>query len=153
MANDTSFQNVDFQSGTKIFAAMTFCPCQTSLKLLTFVKQMFNSHSPRVLIKTVVDTIQSGIIENREIKKNLNKLYLALEKEYDLLYGKVLIALLSKEELKEMLNKGWPFFVKYSQELDLCLNGTSCDSLNAIIATLGEKIFISHEFHVPFFRF
>ena len=101
---------------------------------------MFGTQSLRSIIRTVVDTIKSGAIVDQESKKTLNELYLILEEKYDLQYGKVLLALSSKEELEEMMDKDWPFFAKYSQELELCLNGTSCDSLNGVIATLGKKI-------------
>ena len=144
ISNLTSFQNSDFHSGAKIFFAVTFCPHRMSLKLLVFFKQVFSSQSPRALIRTVVDTIQSGIIENRESQKSLNELYLALERKYDLQYGKFLLALSSKVELEEMANKGWPFFANYSQELEVCLNGTTCRDLNDIIARLGELIGVDH---------
>ena len=139
ISNLTSFQNSDFHSGAEIFFAVTFCPHEMSIKLFIFFKQVFSSQSPRALIRTVVETIQSGIIDNGESKKSLNKLYLALEKKYDLQYGKFLIALLSKKQLEGMMNKGWPFVAKYSQELEVCLNGTICRSLNDIIARLGEN--------------
>ena len=135
--NSSSFQSEDFHNGAKIFFATIFCPNSLSLKLLGFFQRMVKSQSPRSLIKIVVDTIQSGDINNRESKKSVNELYLALEKEFDLQYGRVLLALSSKAELEVMLSKGWPFFVKYSQELALCLNGTRCDALNDIIAILG----------------
>ena len=101
---------------------------------------MFETQSRRAIIRTVVDTIKSGTIVNQESRKSLNDLYLFLEQQYDLQFGKVLLALSSMEELEEMMDKDWPFFAKYSQEVDLCLNGTSCDSLNDVIATLGKKI-------------
>ena len=44
------------------------------------------------------------LIKNRESKKSLNKLYLALEKEYDLKYGKILLAVSSQEELEDIIN-------------------------------------------------
>lgn len=135
--NSSSFQSEDFLNGAKIFFATIFCPNSLSLELLSFFQRMVKSQSPRSVIKIVVDTIQSGDINNRESKKSVNELYLALEMEFDLQYGRVLLALSSKEELEEMLSKEWPFFGKYSQELTLCLNGTRCDRLNDIIATLG----------------
>ena len=138
IANLTSYENVDFHSGAKIFFAMTFCPHPMSQKLLNFFKGIFDSQSPRAIIRTVVDTIQSGIVENGESKKSLNELYLVLEKKYDLQYGKLLLAISSMEDLEEMMNKGWPFFAKYAQEMDLCFNGTTCRGLNDIIARLGE---------------
>ena len=68
-------------------------------------------------------------------------MYLALEEEFDLQYGKVLIALSSKDELEDMLDKEWPFFDKYLQEVILCLNGTTCGSMTNIVAMLGKKKF------------
>ena len=139
IANLTSFENVDFHSGTKIFFAMTLCPHPMSLKLLDFFKGIFDSQGPRAIIRTVVDTIQSGTVQNGESMKRLNKLYLVLEKKYDLQYGKFLLALSSMEDLEEMMNKGWPFFAKYAQEMDLCFNGTTCRGLNDVIARIGEN--------------
>ena len=150
--NSSSFQSEDFLNGAKIFFATIFCPNSLSLKLLGFFQRMIKSQSPRSLIKIVVDTIQSGDIDNRESKKSVNQLYLALEKEFDLQYGRVLLALSSKEELEEMLSKRWPFFVKYSQELALCLNGTTCGSLNDIIANLGEIFNDRSIFFLPLSR-
>ena len=135
--NVTSFQDVDFHSGTKIFLASTFCPHLLSLELLTLFQSLANS--PSVLIRTVVDTIQSGITdEDRVSKRSLNKLYLTLEKKFNLQYGKVLLALLPKKEIELMIDQDWPFFATYSQELELCLNGTTCRDLNGIIATPGK---------------
>ena len=141
--NVTSFQDVYFHSGTKIFVALTYCPHSLSLKLLTFFQGLVNS--PSVLIRTVVDTIQSGnssgtTDEDRVSKKGLNNLYLTLEKKFSLQYGKVLLGLLSKNEIELMINKDWPFFATYSQELELCLNETTCRDLNGIIATPGKYI-------------
>ena len=143
IASITSFQNVDFNSGAKIFFAMNFCLNPMPLKLLIFFKQMFNRLSPRAMIRIVVDTIQSGIVDNRESKKSLNELYLAMEKRYDLQYGKFLLALSSEEELEAMMNKGWPFFAKYSQQMDLCLNGTTCTGVGGIISKLGKRYYFS----------
>ena len=136
----TSFQNEDFHLGAKIFFAMSFCPQKMSLIFLIFFNRLINTQSPRVVIRTLVDTIQLGDSNDREIKKGLNDLYLALEEEFDLQYGKVLIALSSKEKVEEMLDKDWPFFDKYRQEVNLCLNGTTCNSLKDIIASLGKEM-------------
>ena len=111
-----------------------------SLIFLIFFNRLINTQSPRVVIRTLVDTIQLGDSNDREIKKGLNDLYLALEEEFDLQYGKVLIALSSKEKVEEMLDKDWPFFDKYRQEVNLCLNGTTCNSLKDIIASLGKEM-------------
>ena len=138
--NMTSYQNVDFHSGAEIYLTMIFCPNPTSLKLFSFFEGIIDSQKPGAMIRTVVDIIQSEIVDNTDSQKSLNELYLALEKEYDLQYGKILLALLSKKQLEDIMGKGWPFFLKYSQEVDLCLNGTACDSLDDIIATLGKTM-------------
>ena len=136
----TSFQNNDFDLGFMIFVAMTFCPQRTSIRFLIFFNDLIATQSPRVIMKTLVDTIQSGVINIRETKKGLNDLYLALEEEFDLQYGKVLLALSSKGELEDMLDKEWPFFDKYLEEVSLCLNGTTCDSLRNMTTMLGKEI-------------
>ena len=136
----TPIEDTDFHLGAMIFFAMTFCPQRISLEFLIFFDHLISTQSPRVVIRTLVDTIHSGVITNRETKKGLNNLYLALEEEFDLQYGKVLLALSSKGELEEMLEKEWPFFDKYRQEVNLCLSGTTCDSLKDIIAMLGKEL-------------
>ena len=100
---------------------------------------MFKRQSSVSIIRTIVDTIQSGILEDEDSRSKLNELYLVVEEEFDLQYGKVLLALSSKEQIEEMLDKDWPFFEKYSKEVDHCLHGISCDNLIDIVATLGKK--------------
>ena len=59
---------------------------------------------------------------------------------FDLQYGTVLLALSSKGELEDMLDKEWPFFDKYLEEVSLCLNGTTCDILRNMATMLGKEI-------------
>ena len=139
MESSASLKNEDLYMGAKILFAMKFCPPQMSLRLLIFFKEMFKSQSSVSIIRTIVDTIQSGILEDEDSRSKLNELYLVVEEEFDLQYGKVLLALSSKEQIEELLGKDWPFFVKYSKEVDHCLRGISCDNLIDIIATLGKK--------------
>ena len=67
--------------------------------------------------------------------------YQALDKIFDLQFGKILLAVSSEEELQLMFDKGWPFFGNLTNELGLCLNGTHCTQITEAIQNLGELCF------------
>ena len=62
----------------------------------------------------------------------MNGFYLILEKIFPLQLGKILLATASSSQLQEMVTKDWPYFTQYSQDIDPCLNGSSCPFVQSL---------------------
>ena len=74
-------------------------------------------------------------------KEKVSLFYKALDKIFDLQFGKILLAVSSKEELQFMFDKDWPFFGNLTSELGHCLNGTRCTEITQAIQNLGGLSF------------
>ena len=129
----------DVRTGFMIFSAMIFCPksAKETFQIYHFLHNLLAQESPRTIIQGVVNTIQSDAQREVEDKKRINDFFLAMDKHFRFQYGKILLAILPRFQLNKMINKDWPFFEHFRTELDECLNGTNCNSLEDLIATLG----------------
>ena len=103
----------------------------------------------RTLLYATVNTIQAGIRGGSQGTDNISSknkekvsiFYQALEKTFDLQFGKILLAVSSKDQLQFMLDQSWPVFANLTVELGLCLNGTRCTQITEAIQTLGGFCF------------
>ena len=66
-------------------------------------------------------------------KERTDEFYLALDRIFDLQFGKLLLRILSKAELESLILNGMPYFYNYQSEIDCCLNGVTCKELLKII--------------------
>ena len=73
----------------------------------------------------------------------MNELYLALDKIMQFQYGKILLASVSLSELQNMVNKDFPYFTNFAEDLDQCVYGTSCQGVQDLVQSLGEHTVIS----------
>jgi hypothetical protein len=129
----------DIMIGFKIFSALISCPKDLErVAVYQFLHDLIASESPRTIIQATVNTIQEGNI-NETVNRNLtNKFYQALDKIFHFQLGKILLATSTLEELKSMVARKWPFFTPYTQEVEQCLNGASCQGVRDLVQTLGK---------------
>ena len=125
-------------NGFKIFSLIVHCP-ETTFKLYQFLDGLLSSESLRTIIKATVNTIQSDDIKGTN-KKMVNEFYLALNHTFDFQYGKILLATSTFSKLKTMMEKDWPYFTPYSQEIKQCLSGASCQGIINIVSSSGNKL-------------
>ena len=140
--NDTKdiiLTKADVNTGVMIFSIMTHCPT-TAMQMTQFLHSLLSTQSARTVIQSTVNTIQLSSIKETLIKKGLNAFYLALDKIFHFQLVKILLATTSLSQLQTMMSKEWPYFTNYSQEIDQCLGGTSCQGVMDIVKTLGEYI-------------
>ena len=104
-----------------------------------FLNNLVNTESPRTIIQAVVNTIQSETIHEVDDRRRINEFYLAMDKHFGFQYGSILLALSTKSQLKEMLDKGWPFFDEFKKELVKCLKEGTCSRIEEHINSLGTQ--------------
>ena len=129
----------DFKTGFSIFTTARLCD-RIKMKLNKFLLSLFSIESPRTILKTMVSLFESVDIKDKSI---LRDLFLALDSVFHMQYGKVLLALASLEDLGRMVDAGWPYFTPYIEDLQMCLNQTSCTGLQQVIQSIGKALNIS----------
>ena len=127
----------DLEVGFELFGIVTFCPI-SAIQLFSFVNKLVETESASTIIQTIVNTIVMGDLDDIDLFKKVGRFFLVLEKLFNMQYGKVLLALLSKSELQTMLDNEMPLLTSYKQPLKSCLNGTDCRPLQDIIQSLGQ---------------
>ena len=138
-AKDIILTKADVNTGVMIFSIMTYCPT-TAMQITQFLHSLLSTQSARTVIQSTVNTIQLSSIKETLIKKGMNTFYLALDKIFHFQLGKILLATTSLSQLQTMMTKEWPYFINYSQEIDQCLWGPSCQGVMNIVKTLGEYL-------------
>ena len=66
------------------------------------------------------------------------KLYLRLAATLDLQYGKVLLAISTRAQIKAVIDNDWPFFTNLTDMLKTCLYHSNCEDLQEILQKQGE---------------
>ena len=95
-------------------------------------------------IQAIVNTINTGTniqskdIKERRNKENVNLFYHAMDKVFNFVFGKVLLATSSFSQLRNMVNNNLPYLTKYSKEIDQCLNYSDCTGIWALLQSLGK---------------
>ena len=126
----------DIQTGFMVFSSLMSCSEQ--LALSQFLHSILSTESPRTIIQATVNTIQSDNIKDKDSRKLLNLVFLALDKKLNFQLGKILLAISSKLELDSMIAKDWPYFTNYTEEIDQCLSGANCQGVRDLVQTLGK---------------
>ena len=120
-----------------MFSAVLHCP--TGIKLYQFFKNLLERESVRTIIQSLVRTLESGKIEGRAHKEKANEFYQLLDKILHLQYGKVLLALSTRSQLQDLLDKDLPFFTNFTQDVRKCLNDSKiCERVQHLIQSLGN---------------
>ena len=128
------------ETGFLLFSAIIYCPESVSelFELYQFLSNLVDNETPRTLLQATVTTIKADIIQESLNMKRLNDFYLALETTFNLQYGKILLATVSKEEMQMIRDKGWPFLDSYKDEVNKCIASESCQGIHNIIKELGK---------------
>ena len=138
---DRSATYEDMLKGFTMFSAVLHCP--TGIKLYQFFKNLLERESVRTIIQALVRTLESGKIEGRAHKEKANEFYRVLDKILHLQYGKVLLALSTRSQLQDLLDKDLPFFTNFTQDVRKCLNDSKiCERVQHLIQSLGN--FFTH---------
>ena len=117
----------DIQTGFMLYSALI--SCSESVALYQFLHSLLSTQSPRTIIQATVNTIESDNLTERVSQHRINQIYMLLQTIFNLEYGKILLATSSPSDLEAMLAKDWPYFSHYSQEIDQCLGGGSCQGV------------------------
>ena len=131
----------DLETGFLLFSAIIYCPESVSelFELYQFLSNLVDNETPRTLLQATVTTIKADIIQESLNKKRLNDFYLALETTFNLQFGKILLAIVSKIEMQMIRDKGWPFLESYRDEVNECIASESCQGIQDIIKELGKS--------------
>ena len=130
---EESVEDQDIRTGFIIYSKVLFCD-KFRMKLTKFIVNLFTRETPRNIIKTMVSLFESKDIKDKEI---LRKIFLAVGSVFHLQYGKVLLAGWSMEALGRVVEAGWPYFTPYIDDVEMCLNRTSCTGLSRVIEGIG----------------
>ena len=137
--DETHLPNItdgDITTGFMIYFAHVYCA--ESSYLYQFLSTLITSQSPRTILQSIVNTVQSEDDMEDENKKKFKQIYIELNKILDLQYGKILLATATPRQLKNMIAKDWPFFGNYTEEVKECLHGNSCQVVQDLVQTLGD---------------
>ena len=128
---------LDVTTGFRMYTVLTACTKMDTQKLFHYLNNIITTESSRTIIYATVNTIQSGKVTGSVNRAMLNEFYLALDKIFHFHLGKILLSLSSDSEIRVMIEKGWPYFTHYTQEIDQCLYDDSCQGLTDIVNDLG----------------
>ena len=127
----------DIETGFMVFSAVVYC--SESVALAQFLHNLLSTKSPRTIIQATVNTIQSDHIMEYRNRRFVNSFYLALDNVFKFKLGQILLATASPSELQGMVDKEWPYFAKFSKELEMCLDGSNCQGVREQIKSLGNE--------------
>ena len=126
----------DVETGLRIYSLLIFC---NQMKLDIFLNQLITTETKHTVIKTVINTIESGSIKNIVTEKMVSEFYLVMKNMFHLQYEDILLAtasLMPATSARALLDL--PYFFPYHEELEKCGNGTSCPKISQAINSLGK---------------
>ena len=134
--NDTVFiTKEDKATGLQLYSSLVYCSTERD-RALAFLEKLIFNNSPATLLLATVNTIQLAPTKDNVVWKAFRDFYKVLEKELDLKYGRILMALASPEELRAFKARDWPYMDLYETELDKCLQG-DCEGAQGVVQQLG----------------
>ena len=113
------------------------CPEEEVIKLYQFLHNLVFTQTPRSIIQATVNTIHSGKVKS-SMNKKLNEFFLALYNIFHFQLGNILLAIKTSDEIKDMLDKDWPYFSHHREKIEQCLNGHNCQGVTDIVNSLGK---------------
>ena len=125
-----------------MFSVVLYCP-EELIKLYKFFDGLVTNDDSTTIIQSTVSTLNSGAILDKDNFDKSAKFYNHLENIFQLQYGKILLSTASKSQIQSILDKRLPFFGKLTQEVESCLNGTTCDAVQEAIQSLGDTFYIA----------
>ena len=135
----TNFSEKDLELGLKTVLANIYCPEENDAKVYLFLRNLLSNEIPRTIIQAVVNLAKSERIQGTISQKMINQFYLALDRVFNLEYGKNLLATSSRAQLQDMIDKDYPFFEHHKLVVQRCLTNMSCQVVNNIVENLGNN--------------
>ena len=132
----TNIVEEDFMTGFELF--LISFHCSESTDIYKFLHNLISTQSPRTIIQTTVNTIQSDKIKERKNMITLGQFYLELDKIFQFQLGNILSAILSFSQIETMKDKDWPYFTHYQAAMDMCLNEHNCQMITKLTKDLGK---------------
>ena len=113
------------------------------LNLFRFVDQLLSSESPRTLIQTVVNILQSETITDKTSRTLVKQFYLGVASTLELQFGNILLASSTNAQRQALMKNNCPFFTDDSCEMaKKCLEDFErCDGIQRILQYLGKQLF------------
>ena len=105
-----------------------------------FIHTLLSAQSPRTIIQTTVNTIESDKVTQPVVKTMIGQFYLALDKIFNFQLGKILLAVTSSSQVKNMMENDSPYISQYREEIEQCLHGDSCQRVTDFIRDLGKYL-------------
>ena len=119
----------DVKTGFMLYSALVYC---SQVKMEKFLDDLITNETPRTIIKTVINTIESGNLKNIVTEAKVSEFYFVLKQMFHLEYESILLGIPSAGHLD------LPYLLPYREEMDRCGNGTSCSKIAQAISTLGK---------------
>ena len=135
---DIEITKEDIETGFMLFSALVYC--SEPVALSQFLHSLLSTQSPRTIIQSTVNTIQSALLRENKNKDRVNQFYLALDKIFHFQFGKILLATSTPTQLQNIIKEGWPYFFHFYQDLDQCLKNINCQGAIDLIKSLGNTI-------------
>ena len=127
----------DIETGLKMYYVIIFCN-KESLELRRFLEMVVSTQSPRTLLLSIVNTLQSERLSWRN-KVFLGEIYQAVEKTFDLQLGKILIAISTPSQLTSVIDHDLPYLSTYEKPIKRCLTDGYCQEVRTLIGSLGKN--------------
>ena len=108
------------------------------MKLYNFLVNLTTTQSRRTVLRAVINTLESPKLEEIVERSQVLEFFQALDRIFQLEYGKVLLAMSSSLQLEDMLERELPFLANYTEEVRSCLNASSCDDVKREVDSLGK---------------
>ena len=126
----------DIRTGHDLYHAVVVC--SPAIIFYTFVDQLLSVKTTRTIIHTMVNLFLSGAITDETSLTLARQFYHVLASTLDLHYGNILLATSTNAQLQAGIRKKLPFFSNYTDQVEKCLIGTNCDTIQDIYENLGD---------------
>ena len=107
-------------------------------QLNTFIDRLLSIETARTIIHTMVNLFLSGAITDETSFTLARQFYHVLASTLDLHYGNILLATSTYAQLNAGIRKKLPLFVNYTAQVEKCLLGSNCDTIQDIYENLGD---------------
>ena len=131
----------DIATGFAIYSIVVFCSKEAEL-IQTLLTRLVSDETPGTLLKVVTNTLHSWKI-SLDMKKDLGKFYLALDRRLKLNVGKILLAASSSSQLGAMFDQDLPYLEPFAKETEECIKDGKCEGVTELVKSLGKAILIS----------
>ena len=142
----------DIETGFEMFSVLAYCPIET-FQSYQFLNNLITTQTRRTIIKAIVNTIKSDKIKEHVNKRSFNRLFMVIDKKFDLFIGKILLAISSIDELETLINMKLPYLTRHSKVMEDCLEEENCHEIRKIILDLGKITQIAYTLNVLYLLF